>query len=105
MATILLPAVRRRTVNLFRYGMAGNTETHSGAGSMAAGSSLPTDVRRVVLAEVGVSVGDTLSASAETMNSEGGNRSRMLLRFYDAENSIISQSRGDWADSQEFAAR
>src|SRR5690606_11654278 len=87
MSTILLPASRRETVNLYHYKTAGvveGTTTFTLFGGSVGQSLIP-------IADVGVAVGDKVSASCELKTLTAGDTARFTLQFLDAADALIGE--------------
>ena len=88
MSTILLPAVRRDTANLFHYKTAGvveGTTTFALFGNSVGQSLIP-------IADVGLAVGDKVSASCELKTLTAGDTARFTIRFLDAAGALIRET-------------
>lgn len=98
MSTILLPAVRRDTANLYPFQHAGAVnEATVNVAAWPGGAYLP-------LVSAGLKVGDTVSASLEVLNETPSENVRMELRFHSAadSSSIVSTAVAPYIDTQTF---
>src|SRR5690606_103368 len=96
MATILLPPLRRRGVNLYPYFSAGKVY----AGTNATLNTPPGD--RVMAAANGLVPGDVISGSAEIQNIVSGENTRLELRAFDVNSNILATVTSTYANNTSF---
>ncbi|HEX7040437.1 MAG TPA: hypothetical protein VF202_10010, partial [Trueperaceae bacterium] len=79
MSAILLPAIRRPSVNLVRYDAAGREVV----GATEFTNWLPSTSESMRISDMGLAAGDVISASAEIKSAVSGERTRLGVDFFD----------------------
>jgi hypothetical protein len=100
MSLVLLPAIRRSDVNLYRPDVAGLTSSHTSGGFLY--NELGATLLAIPLSEVGLRVGDVVSGSMDIRNLTATETVRMQLRFRNAAGSNVQSIVGTTIDSQDF---
>lgn len=99
MATILLPAVRRETVNLYPPDAAGVVSSSENPLTAFAGGG-ESSPGRIYLSDAGLSPGDVISARCQAMNGAG--RVRLVIAARDATGGTLQAAFSAYVDAQAF---